>query len=380
MAMNTPVHAKQTSGMPWSWRLGTVSGIPIYVHGTFLLLIAIVLFSDWVREQNLVAAGAGVLFVLAIFGTVVLHEFGHALMARRYGIRTRDITLLPIGGVARIERMPDVPRQELWVALAGPAVNVVIAVVTYGVLATARSAPPDSWLTLPRDTVGRFIEINIWLAAFNLIPAFPMDGGRALRALLAERFDYVRATRIAASLGQGLAFLFALIGLFSNPFLLFIAFFIWMGASSEAHMTETRSALAGVPLAHAMITDFRVLQAGEPLARAVELVLAGSQHDFPVVKGDEIVGILTREALTAALARSGPVTPIEDVMDRHFETAETGEMLEPVFQRLEACRCKVLPVLRGGRLVGILTPENVAEFVMFSRAMRPRNLPVRGAW
>ncbi|MBP1603835.1 MAG: Peptidase, partial [Acidobacteria bacterium] len=357
-------------GMPWSWRLGTVSGIPIYLHGTFLLLIAIVGLSDWAREQSAVAAGAGVLFVLAVFGTVVLHEFGHALMARRYGIRTRDITLLPIGGVARIERMPEVPRQELWVALAGPAVNIVIAAVTYAVLAAGRLTTPGSWLSLPNDVVGRFLEINIWLAAFNLIPAFPMDGGRALRALLAERLDYVRATRIAASLGQGLAFLFALVGLFSNPILLFIAFFIWMGASSEAQATETRSVLAGVPLSHAMITDFKVLEAGDPLARAVDLVLAGSQHNFPIVERGEIVGVLTREALTAALARTGPATPIADVMDRRFETAEAGEMLEPVFQRLEACRCQVLPVLRGGRLVGIMTPENVAEFVMFSRALR----------
>jgi CBS domain-containing protein len=291
-------------------------------------------------------------------------------MARRYGIRTRDITLLPIGGVARIERMPEVPRQELWVALAGPAVNIVIAAVTYAVLAAGRLTTPGSWLSLPNDVVGRFLEINIWLAAFNLIPAFPMDGGRALRALLAERLDYVRATRIAASLGQGLAFLFALVGLFSNPILLFIAFFIWMGASSEAQATETRSVLAGVPLSHAMVTDFKVLEAGDPLARAVDLVLAGSQHNFPIVERGEIVGVLTREALTAALARTGPATPIADVMDRRFETAEAGEMLEPVFQRLEACRCQVLPVLRGGRLVGIMTPENVAEFVMFSRALR----------
>jgi CBS domain-containing protein len=251
-------------------------------------------------------------------------------------------------------------------------VNVAIAAVTYVLLVAGASTPPDSWLSLPTDALGRFLEINVWLAAFNMIPAFPMDGGRALRALLAERFDYVRATRIAALLGQGLAFLFALVGLFYNPFLLFIAFFVWMGASSEAMATETRSTLAGVPLAHAMVTDFKVVEASEPLARAVELVLAGSQHDFPVVARDVIVGVLTREALTSALARSGPGTPIGDVMDRHFETADATEMLEPVFKRLEACRCQVLPVLRGGRLVGILTPENVAEFVMFSRALRVR--------
>ncbi len=372
--MSNQLNSTRRSGMAWSWRIGTIAGIPIYLHGTFLLLIAVVLWSDWIREQSLAAAGAGVLFVLAVFGTVVLHELGHALMARRYGIRTRDITLLPIGGLARLERMPDVPRQELWVALAGPAVNVAIAAATYVVLRAAALAPPSSWLGLPADAIGRFLEINIWLAIFNMIPACPMDGGRALRALLAERFDYVRATRVAASLGQGLAFLFALIGLFYNPFLLFIAFFVWMGASSESMATETRSTLAGVPLAQAMITDFKVLHASEPLARAVELVLSGSQRDFPVIEHDQMVGILTRDALTAALAGQGPAAAVGDVMERRFETADAAEMLEPVFQRLETCRCQVLPVLRGGRLVGILTPENVAEFVMFSRALQRRAL------
>ena len=370
--MNTRSTTQQPAGLPWSWRLGVVAGIPIYMHGTFLILVAFVLAADWMRERSLPAAVAGLLFVLAIFGTVVLHEFGHALMARRYGIKTRDITLLPIGGLARLERMPDVPRQELWVALAGPAVNLAIAAVTYLVLVAASAVPRIDLVGVPRDTVGRFLEVNIFLAVFNLIPAFPMDGGRALRALLAERVDYVRATRIAATVGQGLAFAFGIIGLFSNPMLLFIALFVWMGASSEAAATTTRSALAGVPLAHAMITDFRVLHASEPLARAVDLVLAGSQRDFPIVEDERVVGVLTRDALTTALAAFGSATPIAEVMERQFETADDAEMLEAVFRRLESCACQVLPVLRAGRLVGILTPENVAEFVMFSGALRQR--------
>src|SRR5512135_1148628 len=182
--MNTPAQSKPTAGMPWSWRLGTVAGIPIYLHGTFLLLIAIVLFSDWVREQSLVAAGAGVLFVLAVFGTVVLHEFGHALTAKRYGIRTRDITLLPIGGVARLERMPDDPKQELWVALAGPAVNVAIAAVLFVWLFVTNGFEPLSNLSMVTGSfVERLMFVNVTLVLFNLLPAFPMDGGRVLRAL-----------------------------------------------------------------------------------------------------------------------------------------------------------------------------------------------------
>ncbi len=357
--------------MGWSWHVATVTGIPVYLHGTFLLLLVFVFVSDWARGRNLGSAVTGVVFLLAIFGTVVLHELGHALMARRYGIRTRDITLLPIGGLARIERMPVVPRQELWVALAGPAVNIVIAVGTYSVLALAAPDPNSPWRA-PEGVLVRFLEVNVWLAAFNLIPAFPMDGGRALRALLAERFDYVKATRVAAKLGQGLALVFGFVGLFSNPFLIFIALFVWIGATSESAATETRSALAGVPVAHAMITDFRTLDRSDRLARAVELVLATSQRDFPVVDGDRVVGILTRDAITATLARVGPGAEVGNVMECQFQTADTTEMLEAAFQRLQAGRCPMLPVLRSGRLVGVLTPENVAEFVLLAGALRPR--------
>ena len=356
--------------MSWSWKIATVAGIPIYVHGTFLLLIAFVLVSDWTRGQDLAAALAGVLFVLAIFATVVLHELGHALTAKRYGIQTRDITLLPIGGIARIERMPDVPRQELWVALAGPAVNLVIAGLVYFLLVLPGTSHPIRILSMSEHTIERFAEINLWLAGFNLIPAFPMDGGRALRALVAERTDYVRATQIAAGLGQGLALLFGFVGLFFNPFLLFIALFVWMGASSESLATQTRSALAGVPITHAMITDFRTLDAHDALQRAIDLLLAGSQRDFPVLDDGQLVGILTSDLLTSALAQSGPGATVADVMDRTFQVADAAEMLEPAYQRLQGCRCRVLPVLKGDRVVGLLTPDNVTEFVMLRGALR----------
>jgi Zn-dependent protease len=244
----------------WSTRLGTFAGIDVYVHTTFFILIAWIALAHWQAEQSIRAAVEGVAFILALFGCVVLHEFGHALTAKRYGIKTRDITLLPIGGLARLERMPDDPRQELWVALAGPAVNVAIAAILFAVLqATGALAPLDTLTMTGGSFLERLMVVNLFLVAFNMLPAFPMDGGRVLRAVLAIRMDYTRATQIAANIGQGMAFLFGLVGLFSNPFLIFIALFVWIGAGQEAAMTQMKSALGGIPLERAMITDFRTL-------------------------------------------------------------------------------------------------------------------------
>ena len=360
--------------MGWAWRIATVAGIPIYVHGTFVMLIVFLLISGLSQGRGLAAALAGVLFILAIFATIILHELGHALTAKRFGVRTRDITLLPIGGVARLERMPDVPRQELWVALAGPAVNVVIAGVGYLLYAAGTGAPPV--LTLdPTATgfVGRFTSVNLALASFNMVPAFPMDGGRALRALLAERIDYVRATEVAASIGQGLALVFGLIGLFTNPWLVFIALFVWMGASGEANAAGMRGALAGVPVSRAMMTDFRNVQADGLLREAIELVLMGAQRDFPVIDGPEgrLVGILTRDQLLATLSRHGPESPVRDAMTTEFETVDAREMLDGAFLRLQNAPSSVLPVLHEGRIVGLLTAENIAEYLMIRGALRP---------
>jgi len=210
--------------MKWSWKIGEYKGIGVYIHATFLLIIIWVAYLHWDAGQSLAETINGIIFVLAIFACVVLHEFGHALTAQKYNIKTRDITLLPIGGVARLERMPDDPRQELYVALAGPAVNVVIAAAIFIWLMITSALEPVTSLTV---TSGSFLErlmiVNIFLVLFNMLPAFPMDGGRVTRALLAMRMDYARATHIAANLGQGMALLFGFLGFFTNPFLIFIA-------------------------------------------------------------------------------------------------------------------------------------------------------------
>jgi Zn-dependent protease/predicted transcriptional regulator len=333
------------------------------------MVIAWIALVYWKQNGTIAAVVDGVGFILTLFACVVLHEFGHALTAARYGIRTRDITLLPIGGVARLERMPEVPVQELWVALAGPAVNVVIALLLFVWLRAS-----GSWESVDQVGVatGGFVErvmiANVYLVGFNLLPAFPMDGGRALRALLATRMEYTRATARAAVVGQGMAIVFAFVGLQGNLMLLFIALFVWIGAGQEASMTQMKSALAGIPLRRAMLTDFRTLSSANTLGDAVDLLLTGSQQDFPVLANGRVDGILTRGDLVKGLTRSGRSASVEEAMKRDCPTAEASEMLETVLARIQGRDCHTVPVLENGMLVGLVTMDNVGEFLMIHAA------------
>ena len=364
------------AAMKWSWKIGEFAGIGVYMHATFLLLLGWVAFVHWQDGQSGAAVVSGLAFVLAIFACVVAHEYGHALTARRFGIKTREITLLPIGGVARLERMPDEPRQELWVALAGPLVNVVIAAGLFLWLQFTGSLVPVEQLAVQSGSfLERLMMVNLFLAAFNMLPAFPMDGGRVLRAVLASRMEYTRATQLAANVGQGMAFLFGFAGLFGNPMLLFIALFVWIGAAQEASAVQMKSALGGIPVARAMLSDFRTLQPGDTLARAAELILAGSQHDFPVVEGDRVTGVLTRADLIGALSAQDLQRPVADIMQRQFQVADAGDMLEGAMERLQACACHTLPVVRDGRLVGLVTMDNIGEFVLIHAALSGKQAP-----
>jgi Zn-dependent protease/CBS domain-containing protein len=356
--------------MRWAWKLGKVAGIDVYIHATFLFIIAWVALASFLESGTATGVVAGVAFILALFVCVVLHEFGHALTARRFGIVTRDITLWPIGGVASLERMPDDPRQELQVALAGPAVSLALALALYAWATFSGEFLPANQLTLVTGSfIGRLAVANFFLAAFNVLPAFPMDGGRALRALLAMRTDYVRATQTAASIGQAMAFLFGFVGIFTNPFLVLIAFFIWMGAGQEAAAVQQRSALAGIPVTQAMITDFRSLSPRDSISRAVEVIVSGWQHDFPVLEEERVVGILTRNDLLVALGSEGPHVLVGNVMQRDIQTVEASLTLEQAAQRLETCRCTTMPVMRSGALVGLLTMDNLGEFVLIRQAL-----------
>jgi CBS domain-containing protein len=289
----------------------------------------------------------------------------------------------------------------LVVALAGPAVNVVLAILLYfGVQALAGTANVGATIESGMnqlDSIGdkgsslsslselsllgaqflaKLLVVNVALAVFNLLPAFPMDGGRVLRALLAMRMDYVRATQVAAAIGQGMALLFGFVGLFSNPFLVFIALFVWMGAAAESSMVQMRSALGGIPIIRAMITDFRTISPQDRLEDVAAHVIAGFQQDFPVTDHGKLVGMLTRTDLLKSLAEQGRDERVESVMRRDFQQVDPSEMLEGMIERLHTCDCPALPVVHGGELVGVINMENIGEFMAVQSALKNPN--VRG--
>lgn len=366
--------------MRWSVKIAKIAGIEVRVHLTFLLLLA------WVgylyhKLGGPPAAAAGIVFVLLVFLCVVLHEFGHAMAARAFGIRTPDITLLPIGGVARLQRMPDEPWQELVVALAGPAVNVVIASVLFALLP---AMGPEELLAIVADPVGPVLPkvavVNVVLVVFNMIPAFPMDGGRVLRSLLAMVAGHARATMVAARVGQVLAFGFGILGLFSsppNPILILIAVFVYFGASQENAMAQLKDATAGLRVADAMVTEMATLSERDTIDHAIEALLRTSQHEFPVLDdAGRVLGILTREPMIRALRDTGPETPVARVMRACRQTAHPQDRFDGAFRLMQESGCPALPVVDGtGRLVGLVTPENVGELMMVRSILRDGERP-----
>ncbi len=359
--------------MGWSIRIARIAGIDVKVHVTFFLLLAWIGLAYY-AEGGPDAAVAGVAFILALFGCVLLHEFGHALTARLFGIPTPDITLLPIGGVARLQRMPDKPGQEILVALAGPAVNVVIAAVLFGALGTFRDPARIEELASPQvGLLPKLAVVNVWLVLFNLLPAFPMDGGRVLRAVLALFMRYATATQVAARVGQGMAFLFGLAGLFGNPMLLFIALFVYLAAAQESSYAQMKEAAQGLLVRDAMLTRFTVVDAGAALEEAIDALLRTGQHDFPVVDArGTVVGILTRDDMIAGYRGQGPDTPVTEVMHRDVPTIRADAPLEDALRQMQECACPGLAVVdRHGRVVGLVTPESVGELMMI-QAILPR--------
>ena len=366
--------------MSWSLNIGRVAGTVVRVHLTFLLFLAWIFAASY-ASSGAAAAWETLLFVLLLFLCVLLHEFGHIFTARAFGVTTPYVTLLPIGGVAQLERIPEEPWEEFLIAIAGPMVNIVITILLVFV-AGAQLNPNVAGAveSTQISMVDRLAIVNLFLALFNLIPAFPMDGGRVLRAALASKFGYVRATEISASIGQFVAFALGFIGLMYNPILIFIAIFVYLAAASEAHMVALRAASHGVPVSHAMVTHFEALSPEAHLDAAVQTLLQTGQGEFPVVDGlGKPVGVLDRGALIRALKTLGPDVRVADAMSSEFPTVGYRATLEQAFKVLQQNGAPAVGVTDGsGKLIGLITGETIAEMMMLREAL-PRGARM-GPW
>src|SRR6187551_331886 len=342
--------------MSWSLNIGRVAGTVVRVHLTFLLFLA------WIFAASYASGGAAtawdsLVFMVLLFLCVLLHEFGHIFTARAFGVPTPYVTLLPIGGVAQLERIPEEPWEEFLIAIAGPLVNVVIAaglVYLFGAELQTRVAAAVDNMGIP--LVDRLASVNLFLALFNMIPAFPMDGGRVLRALLASRLGYVRATEISASIGQFVAYALGFIGLLYNPILIFIAIFVYLAAASEAHMVALRAVSRGVPVSHAMMTQFASLAPQAHLDEAVQTLLATGQGEFPVVDAaGKPVGMLDKGALIRAIKTLGPEARVADAMSTKFPAIGHRVTLEQATRLLQEKSVPAVAVVdASGKLVGLV--------------------------
>ncbi len=359
--------------------LGRISGIRIYLHWTFAILLIWIFLVYYGQSGGDVQQGLlGGAFILALFACVTLHELGHALMGKRFKVETEKITLYPIGGVASMSKMPEKPVQELLVALAGPSVNLLIGALLWGYLTQIKGIALENLTTeLSRLTPNNFLLqlmlANFILALFNLIPAFPMDGGRVFRALLSMGTDRVTATRWAASLGQILAIGFVFLGFFYNFWLVFIGIFIYLGASAEAYQESTNHVLEGYKVRDVLMTHYQVLYPSQPLQAAVDLLLKGQDKEFIVLdlNGEQVIGILTRNDIIRHLAEAGPQQPISEAMRRSFITLAPDQPLEDAMKALLSNQSPIAPVYENGQLIGVLDVENIQEFLLVSNAMPP---------
>jgi len=361
--------------MGWSIKLFTLGGTAVRMHLTFLLLVAWIAAMQW-RQGGAQSAVYGVVLILVLFACVVLHEFGHIFAARRYGIRTPDVTLLPIGGVASMERMPEKPAQEIVVALAGPAVNAVIAVVLIVALGLNVDPARMSMATIGASFWAQVAVANVVLLVFNLIPAFPMDGGRVLRAVLAMWLGFGRATKVAARIGQGLAIVFAILGFMGNPFLILIAAFIFLAAAGEAGQVQVRELTRGRDVTDAMITSFEALGVMSTVDDAAALLLRTTQQQFPVVDGaSRLRGAVTRQAIVEALkGEDGGARPVLEVMTKDVPTVPLGTHLDVAVGLMQRSSARMVGVVDNtGNFVGYITPENISELMQIRSSREVRS-------
>lgn len=350
-----------------SWRLFTVRGVDVRLHFTFPLILIFAAIQFGLISGSLAGAFFGVVAITILFVLVTLHELGHSFTAQYYGIHVRQIVLSPIGGVAQLDRMPDNPRQELAIAAAGPAVNFVAALIM-GVIALAsgmglpgfRDALPGVNGYGPSALFAYIFVYNIILALFNLLPAFPLDGGRILRALLAMRLDYVRATQLAANIGRIAAVGLGLFGLLNGGlFMVLIAVFIFAAAGQEAQYVVMRRALQGYQVHHVYNASAYQLMPESAIRQAADLMLIGGQTSFAVAENGKLVGFIPHHVLVEAMKTKPPYMPVAEIMKQDVVPARLDEELIEVEMRMAGGGLDALPVAQDGRYLGLVSARQI---------------------
>ena len=341
--------------MRGSIRIFNIFGISINIHVTFFLLLLIFLASG---IKSLV-------LVIGIFCIVTMHELCHALVARRFGVEVKEITLLPIGGLASMSRMPDKPSHEFFISLAGPLSNIALLGLLFFpmrlLLGDQVLFHPLSIATWPL-TFAHIYWINLALALFNMIPAFPMDGGRILRAVLAQRMGHQRATKIAVNFGHVFALIFGYMGIVRMHLMLIaIAIFIYMAASSEELQADVRETLKKFRIRDILRREFLSVEPGATLANLLELVFRGHQEDFPVVEGEKAVGFITRQDVIMNMQKSGGAGLVRDIMRKDFPRANEGDTLVRAQALMEENNIRALPVFRGDRVMGVVSLDDISR-------------------
>jgi Zn-dependent protease/predicted transcriptional regulator len=356
-----------------SLKLGKLFGIPVSIHWTFLLLLIWIFGSSLYKGSSIESALWSVAYILILFICVFLHELGHALMAKRYGITTRSIVLLPIGGVASLEKIPSEPKKEIAVALAGPAVNLVISggLLVYHLLAGFPEIEAGTAFRLQASTLPFMVMIaNLFLGGFNLLPAFPMDGGRVLRALLATRMNRERATATAFKIATVFAVIFALYGLFNNPFMVFIALFIFLGARGEYASVRTEFFISGFTAKDALMTKYTVLKADTPLSEAVSLLLSGQETRFLVEKDDSISMVLTKTDIIRGLDEHGKESPIANSASTLTFSAPSDMPMQELLEKMRREDVSLVPIMEYGEIIGVVDIDNISEFQLIRMAQK----------
>ncbi len=354
--------------MKWSIRVGSIFGIPVKLHLTFLLLLVLIYFIG----PSLIGIGGmqGVVFVVLVFASVVFHELSHAMVARHYGIQVSDITLLPIGGVARMATLPEEPIQEILISVAGPIASIVLGFSLWFLADLFGSPVTLSDMSVRGHLLAQLSALNFVLAIFNLLPAFPMDGGRILRGFLALYMTPLKATRIAVGIGQVFAIGLFFLGIFSgNLFMVLIALFVYLGAESEERQLGVTLSLGRATAESAMIADVITLGPGQTVGQAAEKYAHGFQSDFPVMEGRRLIGLVTRDHLIQSLHKQGPSVPVSEIMSTDFPTAMPQTPLLEILEKMQATESKVVPILSAGELTGLITLEQIGRYNMLCSGM-----------